>query len=176
MENLLIRPAVSPDIEILSKINHCGKTDHVWQISQQIDDENRMVYFTESQLPREMRLTYPYSPDMLAERWKNYSALLVACVNNFPVGYISLISHFIPDLVWIRDLIVDEVYRRKGIGTALLQAGIDWKSERGISRAMLEMSSKNYPAVCFARKMGFEFSGFNDFYFSNRDIALFFSK
>ncbi len=176
MDNLLIRPAVSPDIEFLSNVDHCVKTDRVWQISDQLENDNRKLNFTESHLPREMRLTYPYSPEMLPERWKNYSALLVACVDNIPVGYISMISHFSPNLVWIKDLVVDEIYRRKGIATSLLQSGIEWKLARGITRMMLEMSSKNYPAICFAKKMGFEFSGFNDFYFSNHDIALFFSK
>jgi len=176
MDNLLIRPAVSPDIEFLSNVDHCVKTDRVWQISDQLENDNRTLNFTESHLPREMRLTYPYSPEMLPERWKNYSALLVACVDNIPVGYISMISHFSPNLVWIKDLVVDEIYRRKGIATSLLQSGIEWKLARGITRMMLEMSSKNYPAICFAKKMGFEFSGFNDFYFSNHDIALFFSK
>ncbi len=176
MEKIKIRPAVSPDIELLLKIEHCVKTNCVWQLSQHIDEENRSVNFTESHLPREMRLTYPYSPEMLPERWKNYSELLVACNDNTPIGYISLISYFIPNLLWIKDLVVDELYRRKGIGTALMQSGIEWKSARGISRMMMEMSSKNYPAICFARKMGFEFSGFNDFYYSNHDIALFFSK
>jgi len=176
MENLLIRPAVSPDIELLSNIDHCVKTDRVWQISNQMEDDNRTVNFTESHLPREMRLTYPFSPEMLPERWKNYSALLVACVDNIPVGYISMISHFSPNLVWIKDLVVDEIYRRKGIATSLVQSLVEWKNARGISRMMMEMSSKNYPAICFARKMGFEFSGFNDYFFSNHDIALFFSK
>jgi GNAT superfamily N-acetyltransferase len=176
MENLLIRPAVSPDIEFLSNIEHCVKTDRVWQISNQMEDDNRAVNFSESHLPREMRLTYPYSPEMLPERWKNYSAMLVGCVDNIPVGYISMISYFSPNLVWIKDLVVDEIYRRKGIATSLLQSGVDWKNARGIARMMMEMSSKNFPAICFAKKMGFEFSGFNDYFFSNHDIAIFFSK
>ena len=176
MEKIFIRPAVSPDIEILTKIDHCAKTDRVWQVSHQMEAVNRTVNFTESNLPREMRLTYPSSPEMLSERWKNYSALMVACEDNVPIGYISLVSHFIPNLVWIKDLVVDEIYRRKGIGSALLQSAVEWKTARGISRMMLEMSSKNYPAICFAKKLGFEFSGFNDFYFNNLDIALFFSR
>lgn len=175
MENLIIRPALSPDIELLSKIEHCVKTQYVWQMSYQFENQTIVTHFYETHLPREMRVTYPYSPDLLAVRWKNYSALLVACVDAVPVGYISLITHFSPNLLWIKDLVVDEMWRLKGIASSLLKVGMDWKAQRGISKMMLEISSKNYPAICFARKSGFEFSGFNDNYFVNNDIALFFS-
>jgi RimJ/RimL family protein N-acetyltransferase len=38
------------------------------------------------------------------------------------------------------------------------------------------MQSKNHPAIQLAHKLGFEFCGYNDHYFSNQDIALFFSR
>jgi RimJ/RimL family protein N-acetyltransferase len=39
----------------------------------------------------------------------------------------------------------------------------------------MEMHSKNMAAVRLAMKMGFEFCGYNDQYYANQDIALFFS-
>ena len=175
MENLTIRPALSPDIELLTRIDHCVKTEFVWQMSHQLENQTITTLFIETHLPREMRVTYPYSPDMLHERWKNYSGFLVASVDNIPIGYISFVTYFMPNLFWIKDLVVDEIWRRKGIGTSLFHKGMEWRVERGISKMMLELSSKNYPGICFAKKMGFEFSGFNDNYFNNNDIALFFS-
>lgn len=175
MDNLIIRPALSPDVELLSKIDHCVKTEFVWQMTYQIDNQAVSTTFNETHLPREMRVAYPYSPEMLPTRWKNYSALLVACVDAVPVGYISCVTYFSPDLMWIKDLVVDDIWRRKGIGSHLLRAGMDWREERGIHKVMMEISSKNHPGICFAKKFGFEFSGFNDNFFINKDIALFFS-
>jgi len=40
---------------------------------------------------------------------------------------------------------------------------------------ILEMQSKNYPAISLARKMGFVFSGYSDRYYPDREIALFFT-
>ena len=40
----------------------------------------------------------------------------------------------------------------------------------------MEMQTKNFPAMQFARAQGFVFCGFNDHYYTNQDIALFFGK
>jgi hypothetical protein len=37
------------------------------------------------------------------------------------------------------------------------------------------MQPKNYPAIHFAYKLGFEFSGYNDQYYRDQEIAIFFS-
>ena len=47
-------------------------------------------------------------------------------------------------------------------------------AEHGLDRLLFVIQSKNYPAMQFCRKLGFEFCGFNELHFSNRDIALFF--
>jgi len=174
--NVMIRQAVSPDIEYLSRFDHCVKSDCVWQMSQSSNEGQIQTIFNETHLPREMRLTYPRSPDTLESRWKNYSSVLVACVDKAPVGYASLSTLWAPEMIWVNDLVVDELWRRKGIASSLFQAVRDWGLARKYTRIMLEMSSKNFPAICLAKKLGFEFTGFNDNYFFNNDIALFFSR
>jgi GNAT superfamily N-acetyltransferase len=174
--NVMIRQAVSPDIDYLARFEHCVKSECVWQMSQNVTDGQTQTIFTETHLPREMRVVYPRSPDTLENRWKNYASLLVACLDNAPVGYVSINVLFAPDLIWINDLVIDEIWRRKGIAMSLFQAVRDWGMARKYMRVMLEMSSKNYPAICYSKKLGFEFTGYNDSYFSNNDIALFFSR
>jgi ribosomal protein S18 acetylase RimI-like enzyme len=51
-----------------------------------------------------------------------------------------------------------------------------WAVERKNTRALLEMSSKNNPAICLAQKIGFEFCGYNDHYYETQDVALFFGR
>jgi GNAT superfamily N-acetyltransferase len=145
-------------------------------MSQSSNEGQIQTIFNETHLPREMRLTYPRSPDTLELRWKNYSSVLVACVDKAPVGYASLSTLWAPEMIWVNDLVVDELWRRKGIASSLFQAVRDWGLARKYTRIMLEMSSKNFPAICLAKKLGFEFTGFNDNYFFNNDIALFFSR
>ena len=176
MAEILVRKAVAPDSELLSKFEHAVKTDCVWQMMQQNDSGKVVTTFSEIHLPREMRLTYPKSPDTMLERWKNYSVVLVACMHKVPVGYTALNGSFSDRILWIKDLVVDELWRRKAVATTLIQSVNDWGKPRGYSSVILEMSSKNYPGICLAQKCGFDYAGFNGAYFSNNDIALFFTR
>jgi len=110
------------------------------------------------------------------ENWLHNLAVLVATVAQVPVGYINLSDQFASKAVWITDFAVREDSRRQGIGSALVLAAQEWGAEHGFRKAILEMQSKNHPAVQLARKLGYEFCGYNDHYFSNQDIALFFSR
>jgi len=132
--------------------------------------------FKETDLPREMKIYYPCSPETLLKRWKEFSSILVGCIDNAPVGYISLSTIITPRMVWVKDLVVKELWRRKGIATTLIRAAFDWAMARKFDRMTIEMSSKNYPAISLMQKLGFEYSGFNDNYFANNDLALFFTR
>ena len=176
MAEILVRQAVSADIELLSRFEHSIKTDCVWQMSQKADSGKVTTIFTEIQLPREMRLGYPKSPDTLLDRWKFYSSVLVACINKVPVGYVTFNGAFSQEILWVKDLVVNELYRNKGVATALIQAATAWGTARRYSKLTIEMSSKNYPCINLVRKCGFEYAGFNDNYFNNNDIALFFTR
>jgi len=77
---------------------------------------------------------------------------------------------------WLNNLVVGKRYRRQGIGGALLKAAIEWAREQGLRQLMLETQTKNYPAICFYQRHGFVFCGFNDHYYTNQDIALFFAQ
>ena len=77
---------------------------------------------------------------------------------------------------WITDLVVSPRYRRQEIATLLLQSVQTWAVQRKNRRVLLEMSSKNNPAIRLAQKLGFEFCGYNDAYYEQQDIALFFGR
>ena len=81
-----------------------------------------------------------------------------------------------PYVGWIADFAVARPNRRQGVGTALLAAAGRWAQEHGLLRLMIETPSKNYPAICFCLKRGFTFCGYNDRYYANQDIALFFEQ
>ena len=49
-------------------------------------------------------------------------------------------------------------------------------SSRDYLYVLMEMQSRNDPAVSLAEKLGLTFCGFRDNYFPNQDMALFFSR
>jgi len=135
------------------------------------------VSFRQTRLPRPVRVDYSGSHPLLnQENWSRYQAVLVATAADVPVGYVGISDQFAPRTLWVTDCAVREDMRRQGIGSALILAAQEWGAENGFRRAILEMQSKNHPAIQMARKLGYEFCGYNDHYFPNQDIALFFSR
>jgi ribosomal protein S18 acetylase RimI-like enzyme len=92
------------------------------------------------------------------------------------IGYASLELDIAPSTTWVTDLVVAQKLRRKGIGSALLLAALDWGSNHASRYLVLEMQPKNNPAIQLAQKFGFDFCGYNDRYYTNNDIGIFFAK
>jgi ribosomal protein S18 acetylase RimI-like enzyme len=171
-----VRPAVEDDYERLLGLDHGFSTEYVWQMELGQGTPRMGAQFRETRLPRPMPVKYPRSSDRLQTEWKQRTALLLGESNGKIVGYASLSVGLAPGAIWLTDLVVDVPFRRKGVGSRLIAAVQAWAREHGHDRLVLEMLSKNYPAIKMAQKLAFEFSGYNDKYYENQDIALFFAK
>lgn len=176
MPEVEIRPAVVSDFPLLSNLEHHYQTNRVWQMERSVNEDQVRVQFREISLPRSIRVEYPHPPNLVHNDHRDHSVILVALMNNSPVGYISIWEQLASSAAWIRDLVVRERNRRQGIGSGLIFAGQEWASRKRFKRMILEMQSKNYPAIQLAQKLGFDFCGYNDTYFDNQDIAILFSK
>lgn len=175
MPQIEICPVSDQDIEKLVELDHSYQTAYVWQMDRSFEEGQISTFFREIRLPRNVRVEYPHSPTRLLETLPQ-AAVLVALYKSNLVGYVSVKEHVIPHSAWISDLMVTEKLRRQGIGTALIMAAQEWAMNKDLKRIFLEMQSKNYPAIKFAMKIGFEFCGYNDHYYTNQDIALFFTR
>src|SRR4030042_1312366 len=182
MPEIEIRPPTSADIPKLVEMDHDYMSDHVWQMevqheSGQIPRDRRVeVFFRQLKLPSSVRVEYPRSPSELTNDWKDRSCLFVAAIQGELVGYASMMLNSSTRTSWMTDLVVIRRLRRQGIGSALVLAGQDWARHKRCYRMLLEMQPKNYPAICLAQKLGYDLCGYNDHYFPNHDIALFFSN
>jgi ribosomal protein S18 acetylase RimI-like enzyme len=177
MPEVEIRPAEVNDLPYLVKIQHYYMSHYVWQMDRLAEDGQIVVNFRQTRLPRPVRVEYAgLHPLLDEENWSRYQAVLIATVGQIPVGYVGISYPFVPRTLWITDCAVREDARRKGIGSALILAAQEWGAEHQFRKVMLEMQSKNHPAIQMARKLGYEFCGYNDNYFPNQDIALFFSR
>lgn len=192
---MLIRLATLADLNACLELCADSQTDYVWQMEHRRENHTVSVRFQTVRLPRMMYVHYPRPRDDLPACWEGGSTVLV--VTNKPrstppdpldeqdevVGqpavpifaYCQLDAEPWHKTAWITHLIVDRPYRRRGIGTALLQAAIAWGKSKGLERLMIAVQTKNYPAIAFCEKNKLTFCGFNDHYYTNRDIALFFT-
>lgn len=177
MPEIEIRPAIESDIPHLTKIDHSYRSEYVWQMNPHFESGQIGAIFREVRMPRLVQVDYPRSAQALAANWQGRSGNLVALLKGVPVGYASLIRERFPFTAWMTDLVVDPNHRRQGIGTALVLAALDWVAARPEDhRLVLEMQPKNHPAICLAQKLGFDFCGYIDHYYTNRDIAILFTK
>lgn len=176
MAEMNIRSALSTDIPKMIALDHNYATSHVWQLSLDLTEVQTQVSFREVRLPREVHVNYPREVRLLADDWTKRDALLLAEDDEQIRGYISMRLGLAPASAWVEDLVVDRIQRRNGVGTALVLAAQDWCARKRIHRLTLEMQPKNYPAIQFANQLGFKFSGYNDQFYRDQEIAIFFSS
>jgi len=178
MPEIEIRPAIAADIPILANLDHSYISEYVWQLELNIpaDHQHIQVCFRRVRLPRAVRVDYPRPPGNLLNEWTQRSGILVALYQGEPVGYIALILRLTQTTTWATDLAVTPSLRRQGVGSALLLAALEWAAQMDTQNLILEMQPKNYPAIQMARKLGFDFCGYNDRYYAHHEIGIFFGK
>jgi len=176
MLDIQIRPTVANDLSRLMGIDHSISSESVWQLELRRETGQVTAVFREVRLPRSISVSYPHNPFALADDWAGKSMMYTALLGQEPVGYICLLERGKESVVYITDLVVNAGHRRQGVASTLLSAAQDWASGRSHRRMILEMPSKNLPSIRLAQKFGYDFCGYNDHYYLNQDVALFFGR
>ena len=176
MPEIQVRPTAASDLSRLMGFDHSIASESVWQLELRRDTGQVIAMFREVRLPRSISVAYPRNPLALADDWSKRSMICTALIDQDLVGYVSLLERGIDSVVCVTDLVVNEAARRQGVGSALLMAAQDWAAARSYRRIILEMQSKNLPAIRLSQKFGYEFCGYNDHYYLTQDVALFFTK
>ncbi len=176
MPEISIRPAIATDIKHLMALEHTCESDYVMQLDFSKDSEQSSLAFRRMRLPRTVHVYYPRLVSALADTWSRTTLMLTALIDGQPVAYLRLTDQLATEALWITDLVVAREMRQQGIATALLLAAQKWGLDRRMSRAFIEVTTKNHAAISLAQKLGFELCGYNDIYYPSRDIALFFGR
>jgi ribosomal protein S18 acetylase RimI-like enzyme len=176
MPEIDIRYAKTNDIEVLSGLEHGYYSEYAWQAKLNLEPRKSQIEFTRVRLPRRVFVPYPRKKDAIFENMEAAEAFLIAEISNKPVGYIKVISEEDAATASVTDLVISATERRQGIGSGLLVAVMNLLTHRGFTAVIIEMQSKNNPAIEMANKMGFKFCGFRDHYFPNQEMALFYSR
>jgi ribosomal protein S18 acetylase RimI-like enzyme len=175
MAEIEIRSTVSTDLARLSALDHTIDTDYVWQLDLHREAGQVQVSLHEVRLPRTVRLDHPRPARELPDTW-HLRPMLSAMIGMEAVAYVRFSDVIVPHAVWITDVVVGKPVRGKGIARKLLGAAEAWGLQHGLRRAIVEVQSKNAPAIRMVQKLGFEFCGYNDQYYPTRDVALFFAR
>jgi GNAT superfamily N-acetyltransferase len=174
MTPFIIRPAISDDIPRLSEIDHGYSTDYVWQMDTHGEEGQVTTAFRQVRLPRSMRVVFARQMADVNDTWADCEAFLIADSDGQIQGYLGLARAPVAETGWIADFAIDRRWRRQGVGSALFSKAVALARELSWRRLIVELQSKNYPAIAFCQKHGLAYCGYNDRYYANQDIALFF--
>lgn len=175
MVNVVIRPGVIEDFDQCQALDHRYFTKRVWQLAFSPGETAQAIRFQSVRLPRPLTAPYPYPSEELVERWCRAEAFFVAEENGRAIGYLTLSIDPFDSVAWLLDLVVSPRDRRQGVGSNLLAAGQHWALNQRIKRLLARVETKNDPAICFLKKNGLLFCGYNEYQFQGENIALYFT-
>ena len=175
----LIRDALEGDIAVCLSLDHKYETEHVWQMQVRNEELRVEVLFTTERLPRVMEVAYPKDEALLRAMLPGNQCFLVMERKDQVgkvLGYLTMRMDRVYKRGIIQTLVIARGERHRGLGTRLVAVARRWAKEHDLSQLTIETQTKNYPAIRFSQHNGFTFSGFNDQYYPNQDIAVFFSQ
>jgi GNAT superfamily N-acetyltransferase len=176
--SLLIRDGLEQDFDSCLRLDHQYVTEFVWKMSIHEEAGQWEISFKKERLPRPLEAEIPAEPQRLRSAVEAHHCFLVAAQreNSEILGYLTMRKDAIYRTALIQDLLISRPYRQRGIGSRLLKVARQWAKEQQLNRMMIELQTKNFPGIAFCRQSGFTFCGYNDQYFPNQDIAVFFSQ
>lgn len=166
----------------LHDLNECVRLDpsyttqRVWQMQLSVEANAIHVHFQLAPLPRPLTLPGPAFSDNLLACWQRGDCMYIARLHNGIAGFI----HMAPDPTTrtgrIEHHVVAPAYRRQGIGTALLRRVWEWAQEHNLHSLNVAVNHKNHPALSFYTAHGFAFSGFQEYFYGDREIVFYFAR
>lgn len=197
-----VRAAEDDDLMSLLALDDSYTSTHTWQMEAvkgepgsvpynmnvsnlMLGDTAVSITFRPVKLPRARKVTGPLAAALKSgsenvhldrlRAWRAADLVLVAGQENKLCGYLVLTMVPGSGIGWISSLVVAHSMRRQGVGSMLLAAARRWArygQGQNVRNFMLEMPIRNYPAVAFCRKEGFNFCGYTDYSFSSGDAVL----
>jgi ribosomal protein S18 acetylase RimI-like enzyme len=174
--HVTVRDAREEDLPACLQIDLSYETDYVWQMDVRDDTGAIAIGFRTVRLPRPMRVIYPREATALTLAWKKRDCFLVAETSGVVRGYLTMRFDPAPSGAWITDIAIGRSWRRQTLGTTLFAEAYQRAKEQKLRHLTVETQTKNYPGICFCQKHGLNFCGFNDRYYPNQDIAIFFGQ
>jgi len=178
--SFIIRDAIESDVATCLALDHSYETEHVWQMNIFQDEHaSWQVAFRAERLPRKITVDQAANERRLRLALHDETCFLVAVGKadaQMMLGYLTMSYDPIHQNALIQDLIVSQEFRHSDVTTRLFGVARRWAVEQDAYRLLIEVQTKNFPIIQFCQSRGLRFCGFNDQYFPNQDIAVFFGQ
>lgn len=181
----LIRQGSETDLVSCRALDHSFSTQHVWQLTVRDESDSPTIRFHQVRLPRPLDFENLPQQALLQQATQPPQLMLVAeeRVGGAAriLGYLTLIPEEAQALFRVTHFVVTRTRRGEGIGSNLLSAAETCsramaENQAGARRIRIETQSTNYPAIRYLLRSGFVFCGYDEQYYANGEIAVFFSR
>ncbi len=109
----------------------------------------------------------PWSENVILESFVNGTKFFVGVENGKVLGYIGVSC--VVDEGYITNVAVFPEYRKKGVGTALLERVFSLAKDEGLSFVSLEVRVSNNTAISLYKKLGFKQEGIRPKFYRDPD-------
>jgi streptothricin acetyltransferase len=153
-------------IKILEISQHdlqdAGKCNGVFTVDSTLilSVQNDVIHYTISSVPAYQKRYPVESIDYGAYINQPDRVVFLAYSGHAIAGEIRLRRNW-NQYAYVEDIVVDENFRRCGIGRLLLQRAIEWAKDKGLPGIMLETQDNNVAACMLYQACGFEIGGFD---------------
>lgn len=177
---ITIRPATMTDAPGISRLNLNFESEYVYRAA--IEDQLRTtsdevtIAFQKVRLPKQDTILFQYPSKELFEASLRGDEVVLAMIDNTPVGFLHLDIDAERSCLRLSAGGVTSDQRKAGVGLALLNYAETTAKKLELKRITVALQSKNAPAIAFIQKQGYRLSGYEEFYFPNLELALFFTK
>ncbi len=174
---IVLSDGIAEDIPFCLELESSYQTEHVWQMTVRELVDSVEISYRRQRLPRPLDATHETDPSHLAMAIRRYHCFIVARdeVSRRLLAFLSMRVDETNKIAYLQDIVVDSPFRRRSLGTRLVNAARVWAQENYLRQIFFEIATTNYPCIQFAQAQGFVFCGFNDRHLPSKEIAVFFS-
>ena len=176
LDKIHIRPMTSADVARLAEIDSNFESPLYLDVVKEVEGLNVTWRLIERPLDEPFVCTDFDFDDKerreIAQRMETDDGLwLVAESAGRLVGMVDVQQQAWRKAGWVWNIAVDRAYRGRGLGREMLERVLEWGRRQGLRAIILEAQTNNWHACRFYQRFGFQLSGLDDHYYTNRDVA-----
>lgn len=176
MAEIEIGAATLEEYPQIAQMDLSFESDYVWKTQMLEGLDSFESSFQRIRLPKTIHVSFQaYSPSNL-EYMISQREILSVRYEEHVIGYIRLEQDEAVNRLILKTGGIMPEYRNKGVGSVLLERVTEIARHNSIRSLVAMVQAKNDPAIRFLLARGFVFSGYQEFFFRNMEIGLFFSK
>ena len=176
MAEIEIGAATLDEMTQIAQMDLRFESDYVWKTQMLEGLDSFESSFQRIRLPQTIRVSFQaYSMANLETLIRQREILSVRYEDNV-IGYVRLEQDETVNRIILKSGGVMPEYRNKGVGTVLLDRICEIARHNRIRSLVCMVQAKNDPTIHFLLARGFVFCGYQEFFFRNMEIGMFFSK